>query len=72
MKQSDYADTRLVARLPHLDIEVLHRRQCEGEEQQLLITGSEWSVRLGGSAYRPNGTEYFRSIASDSSGPAKP
>jgi hypothetical protein len=37
MEKSDYADTRLVTRLPHLDIKVLHRRQSEGEEQQLLI-----------------------------------
>jgi hypothetical protein len=37
MEKSDYVDTRLVTRLPHLDIKVLHRRQSEREEQQLLI-----------------------------------
>jgi hypothetical protein len=37
MKKNDYAETRAVARLPHLEIEILHRRQWEGEEQQLLI-----------------------------------
>lgn len=36
--QSDYDDTRAVARLPNLDIEILHRRPWQGEAEMLSIT----------------------------------
>jgi hypothetical protein len=36
--QSDYEDTRAVARLPNLDIEILHRRPWSGEAEMLSIT----------------------------------
>jgi hypothetical protein len=36
--QSDYDDTKAVARLPNLDIEILHRRPLQGDEEVLTIT----------------------------------
>jgi hypothetical protein len=36
--QSDYDDTKAVARLPNLDIEILHRRPLKGDEEILNIT----------------------------------
>ena len=38
MAESQYEETRATARLPHLDIEVLHRRPWEGNEEQILIS----------------------------------
>ena len=38
MAENDYEETRATARLPHLDIEVLHRRPWEGNEEQILIS----------------------------------
>ena len=38
MAESEYEETRATARLPHLDIEVLHRRPWEGNEEQILIS----------------------------------
>ena len=38
MARSDYDETRAVARLPHLDIEILHRRPWQGDEEQMVIT----------------------------------
>ncbi|HZT19912.1 MAG TPA: hypothetical protein VFA23_10955 [Dongiaceae bacterium] len=37
MRKSDYDETRAVARLPNLDIEILHRRPWEGEGEELTI-----------------------------------
>lgn len=31
-------ETRAVARLPHLDVEVVHRRAWDGEAEQLSVT----------------------------------
>jgi len=36
--KSPYQDTRAVARLPHIDVEIQHRRPWEGEGEQILIT----------------------------------
>ena len=38
MADSDYEETRATARLLNLDIEILHRRPWEGDEEQMLIT----------------------------------
>ena len=38
MARSDYGETRAVARLPYLNVEILHRRPREGEEEQMVIT----------------------------------
>ena len=38
MARSDYDETRVVARLPSLDIEILHRRPWRGGEEQMVIT----------------------------------
>ena len=38
MDQSDYDETRATARLPNLDIEILHRRPWEGNEEHLMVT----------------------------------
>jgi len=38
MDQSDYDETRATARLPNLDIEILHRRPWEGNEKHLVVT----------------------------------
>ena len=38
MARSDYDETRAVARLPNLDIEILHRRPWQGDEEQMVIT----------------------------------
>ncbi len=38
MAKGDYDETRAVARLPHLDIEILHRRPWQGDEEQMVIT----------------------------------
>ena len=38
MAESDYEETRATARLFNLDIEILHRRPREGDEEQMLIT----------------------------------
>jgi hypothetical protein len=36
--QSDYDDTKAVARLPNLDIEIVHRRPLRGDEEVLTVT----------------------------------
>jgi hypothetical protein len=36
--QSEYDDTKAVARLPNLDIEILHRRPLQGADELLTIT----------------------------------
>jgi hypothetical protein len=38
MNESNYDETRAVARLPNLDIEIIYRRPSEGDEEQMLIT----------------------------------
>ena len=38
MAESAYDETRATARLPHLDIEILHRRPWEGNGEQILIS----------------------------------
>ena len=38
MPVSDYDETRATARLPNLDIEILHRRPWEGNEEHLVVT----------------------------------
>ena len=40
MARSDYDETRAVARLPNLYIEILHRRPWEGEHEDMVITVS--------------------------------
>ena len=37
MPVSDYDETRATARLPNLDIEILHRRPWEGNEEQIVV-----------------------------------
>src|SRR3954465_8701289 len=37
MDRSEYDETRAPARLPNLDIEILHRRPWEGDEEQLVV-----------------------------------
>jgi hypothetical protein len=37
MVESAYDETRATARLPNLDIEILHRRPWEGDEEQLVV-----------------------------------
>ena len=37
MKISEYDETRATARLPNVDIEILHRRPWEGNEEQLVV-----------------------------------
>jgi hypothetical protein len=37
MVESAYDETRATARLPNLDIEFLHRRPWEGNEEQLVV-----------------------------------
>ena len=37
MERSEYDETRATARLPNLDIEILHRRPWEGDEEQLVV-----------------------------------
>ena len=37
MDRSEYDETRATARLPNLDIEILHRRPWEGDEEQLVV-----------------------------------
>src|SRR5215210_5109624 len=37
MVESAYDETRATARLPDLDIEILHRRPWEGNEEQLVV-----------------------------------
>src|SRR5215212_8590759 len=37
MVESAYDETRARARLPNLDIEILHRRPWEGNEEQLVV-----------------------------------
>ena len=37
MVKSAYDETRARARLPNLDIEILHRRPWEGNEEQLVV-----------------------------------
>ena len=37
MAESDYDETRAVARLPNLDIEILHRRPWQGDEEEMVI-----------------------------------
>jgi hypothetical protein len=36
--KSPYQETRAVARLPHLDVKIQHRRPWEGEGEQIVIT----------------------------------
>jgi hypothetical protein len=38
MPQSDFDETRASGRLPHLDIEIVHRRARDGGAEQLLIS----------------------------------
>ncbi|HYP58032.1 MAG TPA: hypothetical protein VEQ35_07065 [Beijerinckia sp.] len=38
MTQSDYDETRAVAHLPNLDIEIFHRRPWQGDAEILSIT----------------------------------
>jgi hypothetical protein len=38
MATTDYDETRAIARLPNLDIEVLHRRSWQGEDEQISIS----------------------------------
>ena len=38
MEVSEYDETRAMARLPNLDIEILHRRPWEGNEEHLVVT----------------------------------
>ena len=38
MEMSEYDETRATARLPNLDIEILHRRSWEGNEEQIVVT----------------------------------
>ena len=38
MDKSPYDETRATARLPNLDVEVVHRRPWEGNEEQLVVT----------------------------------
>ncbi len=35
---SDYDETRATARLPHLDIELVHRRPRSGEAEMIAVT----------------------------------
>ena len=35
--RSEYDQTRATARLPNLDIEIVHRRRWEGDEEQLVV-----------------------------------
>src|SRR4051812_28942905 len=37
MEISEYDETRATARLPNLDIEILHRRPWEGNEEQIVV-----------------------------------
>ena len=37
MEMSEYDEIRATARLPNLDIEILHRRPWEGNEQQIVV-----------------------------------
>src|SRR3954470_3247109 len=37
MEGSEYDETRATARLPNLDIEILHLRPWEGDEEQLVV-----------------------------------
>jgi len=37
MERSEYDETRATARLPNLDIEILHRRPWQGNEEQLVV-----------------------------------
>ena len=38
MEKSPCDETRATARLPNLDIEILHRRPWEGNEEHLMVT----------------------------------
>jgi hypothetical protein len=38
MAESDYDETRAVARLPNLNIEIHHRRPWQGEGEEMVIT----------------------------------
>ncbi len=49
---SDYHDTKAVAHLPNLDIEILHRRPWQGDEELLTIT-----LRA-----RPSFDDFFRFV----------
>ena len=42
MEMSEYDETRATARLPNLDIEIVHRRPWEGNEEHLMVT--LWAV----------------------------
>ena len=38
MEMSESDETRATARLPNLDVEILHRRPWEGNEEHLVVT----------------------------------
>src|SRR3954447_15904787 len=38
MDKSPYDETRATARLPNLDVEIVHRRPWEGNEEHLMVT----------------------------------
>ncbi len=38
MAESDYDETRVTGRLPYFDVEILHRRPWQGDEEQMLIS----------------------------------
>src|SRR3954451_14184729 len=38
MEMSEYDETRATARLPNLNIEILHLRPWEGNEEHLMVT----------------------------------
>jgi hypothetical protein len=38
MTKSDYDETRAIAHLPQLDVEIVHRRPWEGNEETISIT----------------------------------
>ena len=38
MEKSPYDETRATARLPNLDVEIVHRRPWEGNEEHLMVT----------------------------------
>ena len=37
MDKSPYDETRATARLPNLDVDILHRRSWEGNEEQIVV-----------------------------------
>ena len=54
MEVSEYDETRATARLPNLDIEILHCRPWEGNEEHLMVTlGPCPPSRLWAACWRP-------------------